>query len=178
MPGETRLLSERVAALSEDLECSIEALDRICAAIDVKRETPAPTPTPQDTSPVVGDASDLAEALTILVGRLDALCERLERRVDRLERFADSVDGRIDERSPPPGRETTESTGPSPSEEAGAPASVPGELGAIREQVEALVGGLRQADSDGEPAVELQVIRGLRERLADFLQKLEEEEKQ
>ena len=179
---ESNSLSEQLAALSQELDRSIERLDRICADIDVRHESARPTPTQQEMDLVaVAGASELSKALTSIVSRLDALCERLERCVDGLERFGTGADEGLDEEPPPAGREATGTTGPQlqPAEQPRPPTSGPDQLGFFREQVEALVSRLQRGIvGDHGPAVELHAIRSLRERLDGFLQKLDAEERE
>jgi hypothetical protein len=177
---ESNALSERLIALSQGLDRSIERLDRICADIDVKHESATPASTQQEMDLVApANASDLSKALPSIVSRLDALCERLERCVDGLERFGTGVDEWLEERPPPAGREATESTRPQPAEHPRPATSDPDQLGFFREQVEALVSRLQRGIvGDHGPADDLQVIRSLRERLDGFLQKLEAEERE
>jgi hypothetical protein len=166
-------LSERLATLSQELDHSIERLDRICAEIDVKHRGATSASTERETDPVAAAAaSDLSKGLTS--SRLDALCERLERCVDALERFGTGNECRAERPPPAAGHEAAESTRPQPAEQPCLPTSGPDQLGFFREQVEALVSRLQRGIvGDYGPAVELQVIRSLREQLYGFLQKLE-----
>jgi hypothetical protein len=176
---DSNALSEHFIALTQELDHSIERLDRICADIDVKHESATPASTQQKVDPVAAaGASDLPEALTSIVSRLDALCERLQPCVDRLERFAAGVDERLEER-PPAGREETESTRPEPAEQSHPLTSGPDGLGFFREQVDALVSRLQGGIvGDRDPGVELQVIRSLKDQLGGFLQRLEAAERE
>jgi hypothetical protein len=177
---EANALSERLLVLSQELDHSIERLDRICSDIDVKHESATPASTQQEMDLVAAArASDLSKALTSIVSRLDALCERLEPCVDGLERLGTGVDERLEERPPPAGGEATESTRPQPAEQPRPAAPGPDQLGFFREQVEALVSRLQRGIvGDRGRGVELQVIRSLRERLDGFLQKLEAEDRE
>jgi hypothetical protein len=171
---ESNSLPEQLAALSQELDRSIERLDRICADIDVRRESARPTPTQQEVDLVAGaGASNLSAVLTGIVSRLDALCDRFEPCVDRLERSATSADQGLEEEPPPAGREATGTTEPQAAVQSRPLVSGPDELSLFREQVDTLVSRLqRRIVDDHGPGVELQVIRGLRERLDRFLRNL------
>jgi len=170
---ESNALSERLLALSQELDHSIQRLGRICADIDVRRESARPTQQDRDLVASAG-ASDLWAALTGIVSRLDALCARLEPRADRLERSATGVDERLDEEPPPAAPEATESTDPQPAVQSRPLVHAPDELSLFREQVDTLVNKWRPGIvEDHGFGVELQVIRDLRERLDRFLQNLE-----